>query len=346
MPTLDDGVSAAPRPTVTVRASAPVELCWALHAGVKQEFREGHPVLRALYDEHPELLEHAATFWNDDASPGLGFLELLVLAHAAGELFALDLGGLFSKLDSVAAKTQPHLSLASESAADRLIVIDRLARLRRSARLRQSYSALLEAVWGEIGPGWRREGRRAVEAVCADKREQLARGAQWPEITRIECDVDEMMARLVAGVTPDGELAVVPAYFTHKSMLFDLPGLVVIGVRADVSDSGNRARTQALARRLKTLADPTRLGIVDHLVRGPSTVSELARHFGIAQPTASNHVKLLRDAGLVTDVRVGAQRQLVLDPATVEDLLDHLRVMLEPTLEGGTPPPQRVLRRK
>ena len=44
MPTLDDGVSAAPRPTVTVRASAPVELCWALHAGVKQEFREGHPV--------------------------------------------------------------------------------------------------------------------------------------------------------------------------------------------------------------------------------------------------------------------------------------------------------------
>ena len=114
------------------------------------------------------------------------------------------------------------------------------------------------------------------------------------------------MPRLVAGVTPDGELAVVPAYFTHKSMLFDLPGLVVVGVRAEPSDAESRARTQSLARRLKTLADPTRLGMVDHLVQGPSTVSELARHFGIAQPTASNHVKLLRDAGLVTDVRVGS----------------------------------------
>ena len=88
---------------------------------------------------------------------------------------------------------------------------------------------------------------------------------------------------------------------------------------------------QSLARRLKTLADPTRLGMVDHLVQGPSTVSELARHFGIAQPTASNHVKLLRDAGLVTDVR----RRLpsASSPSTPppsEDLLDHLRAVLEP----------------
>ena len=94
---------------------------------------------------------------------------------------------------------------------------------------------------------------------------QLARGTPWPEITRIECDVDELLPRLVAGVTPDGELAVVPAYFTHKGMLFDLPGLVVIGC-APTSGLRDRARTQALARRLKTLADPTRLGIVDHLV--------------------------------------------------------------------------------
>ena len=135
---------------------------------------------------------------------------------------------------------------------------------------------------------------------------------------------------LVASVTPEGELAVVPAYFTHKSMLFDLPGLVVMGVRADATEAESRARTTALARRLKTLADPTRLGMVDLLVRGPSTVSELARHFGIAQPTASNHVKLLRDAGLVTDVRVGAQRQLTVDPGVVEDLLDHLRAVLDP----------------
>jgi len=332
MPSLDDATTTGPGPRVTVRASAPVELCWALHAALKPEFRLAHPALQALYDEHPELLEQAASFWDDDASPGLGFLEFLVLAYQGDGLFAVDLGGLFSELDTLSTKALPHLPLASESATDRQIIIDRLARLRRSPRLRHSYGALLEAVWSAIGPVWHQGGRRAVETVCADKRDQLARGAQWPEITRIECDIGDLPARLVRGLGGDGELAVVPAYFTHKSLLFDLPGLVVVGVRADPSGAESRARTQSLARRLKTLADPTRLGIVDHLVQGPSTVTELARHFGIAQPTASNHVKLLRDAGLVTEVRSGSRRQLALDPTTAGDLLDHLRAVLEPTV--------------
>jgi DNA-binding transcriptional ArsR family regulator len=335
-PSLDDGAAARPGPRVTVRPSAPVELCWTLHAAVRPDFRVDHPALGALYDEHPELLEQAATFWNDDASSGLGFLELLVLAHEGGELFALDLAGLLSKIDALSSGAQPHLSLASESTTDRQVILDRLAQLRRSPRLRASYAALLEGVWSAIAPTWQQWGRRAVDAVCADKREQLTRGGHWSEITRIECDIGDVLTRLVSSITPDGELAVVPAYFTHKSMLFDLPGLIVVGVRADPSGAESRARNQSLARRLKTLADPTRLGIVDHLVQGPSTVSELARHFGIAQPTASNHVKLLRDAGLVTDVRVGSRRQLVLDPSTVEDLLDHLRAMLEPTLDPGS----------
>ncbi len=332
MPSLDDATTTRSGPLVTVRASAPVELCWALHAALKPEFRLAHPALQTLYDEHPELLEQAASFWDDDASPGLGFLEFLVLAYQGDALFAVDLGGLFSELDTVSSRTHPHLPLASESATDRQIVIDRLARLRRSPRLRHSYGALLESVWSAVGPAWQQWGRRAVEAVCADKRDQLARGAQWPEIIRIECDIGDLPARLVRALGTDGELAVVPAYFTHKSLLFDLPGLVVVGVRADPSGAESRARTQSLARRLKTLADPTRLGIIDHLVQGPSTVTELARHFGIAQPTASNHVKLLRDAGLVTEVRSGSRRELELDPATVGDLLDHLRAVLEPTL--------------
>ena len=337
MPSLDDAAAARPGPRVTVRASAPVELCWALHAALRVDFRRAHPALEALYDEHPELLQLAATFWDDDASAGLGFLELLVLASEGDELFAVDLARLFAKLDALSARPQPHLSLVSETESDRRVVIDRLARLRRSPRLRRSYRGLLEAVWDAIGPTWQQWGRRAVESVCADKREQLARGAQWPEITRLECDIGDLLPRMVAGLEADGELVVIPAYLTHKSLLFDLPGLVVVGVRADPSGAESRARTESLARRLKTLADPTRLGIVDHLVQGPSTVSELARHFGIAQPTASNHVKLLRDAGLVVDVRTGPRRQLTLDPATVGDLLDHLRAMLGPTVGDTTP---------
>ena len=334
MPSLDDATTTRSGPLVTVRASAPVELCWALHAALKPEFRLAHPALQALYDEHPELLEQAASFWDDDASPGLGFLEFLVLAHQGDALFAVDLGGLFAELDTVSSRRTPTCRWRRRA--------PRTARSSSTAWpgcvARRGCATAMAPCSSRCGapsaPAWQQWGRRAVEAVCADKRDQLApRGAQWPEIIRIECDIGDLPARAWSpALGTDGELAVVPAYFTHKSMLFDLPGLVVVGVRADPSGAESRARTQSLARRLKTLADPTRLGIIDHLVQGPSTVTELARHFGIAQPTASNHVKLLRDAGLVTEVRSGSRRQLELDPATVRDLLDHLRAVLEPTL--------------
>jgi DNA-binding transcriptional ArsR family regulator len=335
MPWLDDAAFTSPGPRVTVRPSSPVELCWVLHAALREDFREGHPALRALFEEHPALLEQAAAFWQDGASPGLGFLELLVLAHQSDVLFDLDPGELFSNIDGPAFPSSTPLSLTSESEADRLVVVDRLARLRRTKRLRHDYATLLDAVWAAVGPTWERTGRRAVEAVCVDRREQLARGAAWPEIARSECDIGDLVSRLVAGLGPDGELCVVPAFFTHKGLVFDLPGLVVVGVRADPASPEGQFRTQLLARRLKTLADPTRLGIVDQLVSGPRTVTELARHFRVAQPTVSNHVKLLRDAGLVTDVRVGSRRQLALDPATVGELLDHLRAMLAPTADGA-----------
>ena len=335
MPWLDDAAVTSPGPRITVRPSSPVELCWVLHAALREDFRGGHPALRTLFDEHPALLEHAAAFWRDGASPGLGFLELLVLAHDNDALFDLDPGELLSKIDGANAPASPRLSLASESEADRLVLLDRLARLRRAKRLRHDYATLLHAVWTAVGPTWEQTGRRAVEAVCADRREQVARGAPWPEVARSECDIGDLMSRLVAGLGPDGELCVVPAFFTHKGLVLDLPGLVLVGVRADPSSPEGRFRTQLLARRLKTLADPTRLGIVDQLVSGPRTVTELARHFGVAQPTVSNHVKLLREAGLVTDVRVGPRRQLALDPATVEELLDHLRAMLAPTADGS-----------
>jgi len=55
------------------------------------------------------------------------------------------------------------------------------------------------------------------------------------------------------------------------------------------------------ARLLKALADPTRLAIVRLLCRDGDThtVSELARRFPLSQPTFSNHLCVLRAAGLV-----------------------------------------------
>jgi DNA-binding transcriptional ArsR family regulator len=56
------------------------------------------------------------------------------------------------------------------------------------------------------------------------------------------------------------------------------------------------------------LSDPTRRAILARLARGEATVSELAEPFGLAQPTISKHLRVLEEAGLVTQGR-DAQRR-------------------------------------
>ena len=102
----------------------------------------------------------------------------------------------------------------------------------------------------------------------------------------------------------------------------------MIGVRAEGSGAEARVRTELLARRLKTISDPTRLAMLEVLRSTPSTVTELADLFSLAQPTVSNHVKVLRDAGIVASGAQGGHRPLVLQRQVLEDLIQHLEGIL------------------
>ena len=70
---------------------------------------------------------------------------------------------------------------------------------------------------------------------------------------------------------------------------------------------------------LKTLASPMRLQIVHFLGEsGPVEVRRMAEHFGLAQPTVSQHLAALRAAGLVEAVRDGREvRYQLADPEIV-----------------------------
>jgi|SRR6516162_3389459 DNA-binding transcriptional ArsR family regulator len=57
------------------------------------------------------------------------------------------------------------------------------------------------------------------------------------------------------------------------------------------------------------LADPTRRRIVELLAKGERSAGELGRRFAISQPAVSQHLRTLRDAGLVR-VRQDAQRRI------------------------------------
>jgi DNA-binding transcriptional ArsR family regulator len=68
------------------------------------------------------------------------------------------------------------------------------------------------------------------------------------------------------------------------------------------------------------LSDSTRLGIVELLGAGERTAGEIGARFPISAPAISQHLKSLREAGLVR-VRVDAQRRIYsLDPAGLDDM--------------------------
>jgi DNA-binding transcriptional ArsR family regulator len=271
------------------------------------------------------------SFWVADEAMTLGnhFLELMVLAHHGGLLCSSDADELLDRLEGLAATMPPatatELPLQSELEEDRVAIRLRLLRLAESPELRRRYVALLRDMWAAMHGEWEMSGRGAVEVAVAERREVLAKGADWHEVARGECDFGGLLDRTVAALGPDGEIVVVPAYFTHKGLLVDLPGVVVVGVRTDTTGAHARARTEALARRLKAISDPTRLALLDALRGGPRTVTEIAAAFSLAQPTVSNHVKILRDAGFVVDQRQGTRRNLVVQHDAVEELITNLQ---------------------
>ena len=65
---------------------------------------------------------------------------------------------------------------------------------------------------------------------------------------------------------------------------------------------------------LAALADPTRRAIFERLADRPQPVGALARGLPVTRPAVSQHLKVLKDAGLVVDRAVGTRRIYQLDP--------------------------------
>lgn len=72
------------------------------------------------------------------------------------------------------------------------------------------------------------------------------------------------------------------------------------------------------------LADRTRRAIVMRLAERPRAVGELADELPVSQPAVSQHLKVLKTAGLVTDRAVGTRRIYRLNPVGVAALRDQL----------------------
>jgi DNA-binding transcriptional ArsR family regulator len=74
----------------------------------------------------------------------------------------------------------------------------------------------------------------------------------------------------------------------------------------------------------EALADGTRRAIVDRLAHGPLAVGELAQQLPVSRPAVSQHLKVLKAAGLVRDRAAGTRRVYQLDPDGIEALRARL----------------------
>jgi DNA-binding transcriptional ArsR family regulator len=65
---------------------------------------------------------------------------------------------------------------------------------------------------------------------------------------------------------------------------------------------------------MTALGDPTRRAVFEHLGDGPASVGAIAGELPVSRPAVSQHLKVLKQAGLVTDRQVGNRRIYSLDP--------------------------------
>ena len=75
---------------------------------------------------------------------------------------------------------------------------------------------------------------------------------------------------------------------------------------------------------LTALGDPTRREIFERLAERPRAVGELARELPVSRPAVSQHLRVLKEAGLVIDRPAGARRIYQLDPDGVGELRAYL----------------------
>jgi DNA-binding transcriptional ArsR family regulator len=305
MPVDLDNASAASA-QVEVRPSAVMELTYLLWHLSSTKWSEEVQGLDAFKAARQEILDELEALWHDGHTC---INETSILADRIGALLTDEAESFLRGLDRAAAAERANLDLRSEASELRAATLKRLERLRHEPALRRRYASLLSRVWGLTLPEWEARGRPAVRRACQEWTDRLARGA---------AAIDLLPPNHIVRRKPEHEpllqlrprLVISPIYFAGGgSFVIDMTGFVHVGRPAgDVApDELRRRDSELMADRLKVLADGTRLALLRQLAREPAGVTELARRFRLAQPTVSNHVRLLRDAELLESRRDGAR---------------------------------------
>jgi DNA-binding transcriptional ArsR family regulator len=96
---------------------------------------------------------------------------------------------------------------------------------------------------------------------------------------------------------------------------------------------------------MDVLGDPTRRQLLEHLRKGPCSVTELISIVPISQPAVSQHLRVLRDARLVRVEKRGQQRIYHLDPAGLAELRQYVEGLWDDVLRAFGDEAERMANR-
>jgi DNA-binding transcriptional ArsR family regulator len=326
------------RRSVRAAPSLASDLSWLLSVAARPSMQARYPQLAEMFNGREHLTDCIRGFWND-GSDETCFEEMQILANHAGATTETDPDALWRAIERAVQSVPLDLEMPSEDPEDRSMYIERFRRLKESPDLLRSYLDLLEEVWAPVNDMWQQalplmeESGRHVVA-------QYEHGRSLETLIPTGCDILASRLPEIVSSVESGQSALlfVPCLFFGSSMYLELSGPVVIGIGVGPGGTAARARTEIVARRLKAVADPTRLALLHSLASAPSTVGELAVLFRLAQPTVSMHVKVLRESGLVRSRREAGRVRLRADADAVEALLTEARdAVLQGLQDQGAP---------
>jgi len=94
------------------------------------------------------------------------------------------------------------------------------------------------------------------------------------------------------------------------------------------------AYRHAASSALAALADPTRRAIFERLAARPSAVGVLARGLPVSRPAVSQHLRALKEAGLVTEAAAGNRRIYRIDPRGIAAMREWLEALWSAALDA------------
>jgi ArsR family transcriptional regulator len=281
-----------------------IELQFSLYALERSGVHRGpwpQPWIASFLQQHRELADRVATFWGGEERGE--WSDLIILAERAGVLFEPDPEATWQRLADAAAKKIVVPPLPAEQPYVQPLLQHRVDQLRESADLRERYIAIIREAWAALKPYWESTGHPAAEQLLQHIRPQLARDADVRTVLPANHFARrEGMAEIVNDAIERSELVVVPLGMAGVGIaFFALPGIVIaaLGPDSEKKAAFRRERAERGASRFKLLSDPTRLNLLSVLLRYPHSITDLASKFELSQPTVSEHIKMLREAGLL-----------------------------------------------